>query len=101
MQIVERLNVVLRASVAAEFGNKDSVDLAASSQRQSLGRLGRALSPTILLPARLANDASDSGSPQAALWAFVARPKLRHGPLKVRVKTGARVRAYQSQRTIP
>jgi hypothetical protein len=60
VQIVERLNEVLRASVpSAEFGNKDSVDLAASSQRQSLGRLGRALSaPTILFPARLANDAS-------------------------------------------
>jgi hypothetical protein len=34
VQIVERLNEVLRASVpSAEFGNKDSVDLAASSQR--------------------------------------------------------------------
>jgi hypothetical protein len=41
VQIVELLNEVLSVPApSAEFGNQDSVDLAASSQRQNLGTLG-------------------------------------------------------------
>ena len=65
MQIVERLDEVLRAAApAAQLRDEDGVDLVGSGNARTLARSGRALSApdavslktaTILSPARLAN----------------------------------------------